>query len=106
MKAIQKVCFCIGVIILLAANAQAGRWITQDPIGFMERDPRPTIPGASVPASSDYQQQLNLYRFVDNSPLNYIDPYGLALFPPNFIGPLQSGDSRIPYPPSNISGGP
>jgi len=69
MKAIQKVCFCFGFIILLAANAQAGRWLTRDPIEFMERDPKPSDVG--------FQEQLNLYRFVDNNPVNYIDPLGL-----------------------------
>jgi uncharacterized protein RhaS with RHS repeats len=65
MKTIQKICFCVVAVILFAANANAGRWLTRDPIEFMERDPKPT----SVDA--------NLYTFVDNNPINYIDPLGL-----------------------------
>jgi hypothetical protein len=75
MKAIQKVCFCFGFIILLADNAQAGRWLTRDPIEFMERDPKPTI--SAPPLTLFLNQQVNLYRFVDNNPLNEVDVLGL-----------------------------
>ena len=78
MKAIQKVCFCLGFLILLAANANAGRWLTRDPIEFMERDPSPIMPGMSVSAISlDDPQQINLYSYVLNNPINFIDPLGL-----------------------------
>jgi hypothetical protein len=116
MKTIQKVVFLIS--ILLAANANAGRWITRDPIGFMERDPHPTmsanlnlsvggfVPGATVvrlpaalqtenlalrldspnlffgkqtmkPNSFLLGSDVNLYTYVNNNPVNEIDPNGL-----------------------------
>jgi hypothetical protein len=73
MKTIQKICFCFAVIILLAANAEAGRWLTKDPIEFMERDAKPT----SSPAASR-DTHINLYEFVGNNPINNIDPLGLT----------------------------
>jgi uncharacterized protein RhaS with RHS repeats len=69
MKTIQKVVFL--TIVLLAANSQAGRWLTRDPIEFMERDPWPTMNLWEDP------QQINLYQFVLNNPVNRIDPLGL-----------------------------
>jgi len=82
MKTIQKICFCFAVIILLSTNAQAGRWLTRDPIEFMERDP-----------------QVNLYKYVDNNPINEVDPLGLQ----SWMGP---GYGSLPTPqnivPSNM----
>jgi RHS repeat-associated protein len=49
---------------------------------------------------------INLFSFAGNCPRGWIDAFGLAIFPPDFIGPLQPGDSRIPNPPPNIPGGP
>jgi hypothetical protein len=67
MKTFQKlILFAVG-LILLASNAQAGRWLTRDPMDIpahMERDPHP------VP-------DLNPYTFVVNNPVNYVDPLGL-----------------------------
>ncbi|MGA1825362.1 MAG: CARDB domain-containing protein [bacterium] len=40
-------------------DAKIGRFLSQDPIGFGSGD-------------------LNLYRYVNNNPVNWIDPYGLS----------------------------
>lgn len=66
MKMMKKICLVWLPLILLAANANAGRWLTRDPIEFMERDPNPHL-----------QEQANLYRYVDNNPVNLVDPLGL-----------------------------
>jgi RHS repeat-associated protein len=41
-------------------DPQAGRWISQDPIGFTGGD-------------------INLYRYTKNAPTNFLDPSGLQL---------------------------
>jgi hypothetical protein len=95
LKTIQK--FCLGVIalILLATNADAGRWLSRDPIEHMERDPQPAIPdsseGAFGSAAWDFQEQLNLYRFVDNNPINFVDPLGLDPRS-DLLGAIESGN--------------
>src|SRR5262249_23688858 len=38
------------------------------------------------------QGGLNLYGFVNNNPINWIDVFGLTIFPLGFIGPIQPGD--------------
>ena len=43
-------------------NPETGRFISEDPIGFGGGD-------------------LNLYRYVNNNPLNYVDPFGRAVGP-------------------------
>jgi hypothetical protein len=40
---------------------------------------------------------------VGNSPTVKIDLFGLAFFPPEFIGPLLPGDSRCPEAPPGVS---
>jgi hypothetical protein len=67
MKPIQPFYLVLAGVILLAANVDAGRWITRDPMDIlehMERDPHPLL-------------DLNPYRFVLNNPVNNIDPTGL-----------------------------
>jgi RHS repeat-associated protein len=49
---------------------------------------------------------INAYRVTWNNPIGWIDPYGLTIFPPGFIGPLQPGDGITPMPPAGIPGGP
>jgi RHS repeat-associated protein len=50
---------------------------------------------------------LNLYGFVRNNPLSWIDPLGLAIFPADFIGPIPQGSSRSPFlsvgPPPGVA---
>ena len=70
MKTFQKlILFAVG-LILLASNAQAGRWLTRDPMDIpahMELDPHPFFDG-------------NPYTFVGNNPVNNVDPYGLWIW--------------------------
>ena len=84
MKATQKIFIAVAAAIFVVINAQATiyqarpydpnlqRWITRDPIGE--------------------QGGINLYGFVGNNPISFVDPLGEALYPANFVGPLQPGD--------------
>jgi uncharacterized protein RhaS with RHS repeats len=58
-----------------AYDPTEGRWLSRDPIG---------INGG-----------INLYRYAANNPVYWIDPLGLTIYPANFVGPLQPGDSYI-----------
>jgi RHS repeat-associated protein len=42
---------------------------------------------------------INLYGFLGNSPIDYSDPFGDAVYPNNFNGPLRPGDIRGPLLP-------
>jgi len=74
----RRILFCIFLLFLAASSitiaearwydAQTGRFTNRDPIGFAGGD-------------------VNLYRYVDNNPVNYIDPEGLAV-----VGPVPSKD--------------
>jgi hypothetical protein len=64
MKTVRSALSLIGILLLAAANAHAGRWLSPDPIEQMERDPRdPDSP--------------NLYGYVRNDPVGKVDPWGL-----------------------------
>jgi hypothetical protein len=69
-----------GHVALGFYDPNLGRWINRDPC--QERE------------------GMNLYGFVANSPLNWIDPFGWAIYPAGFIGPLQPGDTTSPLLPS------
>ena len=78
MRVIQRFCFCVALIFLYTSNGQAGRWTTRDPLEFMERDPKPTMPGTfSAATIAPHATEAILYRFVDNNPINEVDPLGL-----------------------------
>ncbi|HEY3857554.1 MAG TPA: polymorphic toxin type 28 domain-containing protein [Verrucomicrobiae bacterium] len=88
MKTFQKlILFAVG-LILLASNAQAGRWLTRDPMDIpahMELDPHPFFDG-------------NPYTFVGNNPVNNVDPYGLWIW----FGWFRSQPSQpAPYDPNS-----
>jgi RHS repeat-associated protein len=55
-------------------DAATGRWTTKDPVGF---------------AGSE----TDLYAYAEGDPVNQVDPDGLKVYPSNFVGPLQPGDS-------------
>jgi hypothetical protein len=77
MKTINKIFSVALALVFLATNANCGRWITPDPIGFMERDPKPTINiGESALIYPQQTSSLNLYQFNYNSALTYVDPDG------------------------------
>jgi uncharacterized protein (DUF2235 family) len=63
MSTLPKLVLALAVGIFLAPAAQAGRWLTQDPLhegaGFVQREPNP-------------------YALVLNDPVNGIDLFGLA----------------------------
>ena len=66
-------------------DPRAGRFITKDPIGFAGRD-------------------TNLYRYVWNSPTNWIDPYGLFAIAPALPILLPAFEAALAYTGSIIAG--
>ena len=88
MNTIQKVVLAVTTTIILGADAQAGRWLSRDPIqegaGFVQRDPQPTL---------DFIQRNgpSPYVFVRNNPPRFVDPLGLRIYvmAPN-VGGLDS----------------
>ena len=106
MKRLQKLCVVAMGVILLAVNADAGRWLTRDPIEHMERDPQPTVD------LWDCQQQINLYQFVGNNPISRIDPLGLwwwdrgliQIGGPQLLHDIFIGNNKGPAPDPNSQG--
>ena len=77
MKTIQKITLAITTTIIVVADAQAGRWLSRDPIeegaGFVQRDPMP-----QWKFFTPKQNEPNLYTFVRNDPLSRFDFLGLC----------------------------
>jgi len=78
MKPLRKVVLTITATIIIAADANAGRWLSRDPIeegaGFVQRDPTPEVKFL-LPQQ---RNEPNLYAFVRNNPVNSIDLLGLC----------------------------
>jgi RHS repeat-associated protein len=55
-------------------NPSSGRWLSRDPIGEPDFDQRFRKHHKRGPS-------VNLYAFVNNSPVNHLDPLGLETFP-------------------------
>jgi RHS repeat-associated protein len=56
-------------------DPSTGRWTTKEPLGF---------------ASGE----TNFYSYVSGDPVNFIDPDGFKVYPINYVGPLEVGDTR------------
>lgn len=73
---LQKTVLALPALVLVAANAHAGRWLSRDPIqegaGFVQREPMPELETYLEPRDEPY-----LYVFVANDSINSIDPLGL-----------------------------
>jgi len=78
-----------------------GRFISEDPLGLVQLTgiPRPGIlPEVTVPNLDPSQFMLspmlaaktNLYAYVGNSPLTFVDPLGLFTWP-GYVGTLSMG---------------
>lgn len=75
MKTNRQVLLAITATLVLAADVQAGRWLSRDPIrdaGFVERDPLPEMEFLEPQQNEPY-----LYVFVANDPVNAVDFAGL-----------------------------
>lgn len=74
----------LNLMLYRAYNASLGRWLSRDPIG--ERG------------------GLNLYLYVDNDPIDAIDPLGLAKIYGNWCGPNWTGGQRETCTPNHPVG--
>jgi hypothetical protein len=93
MKTIPTAFSLATILLASLADLQAGRWLSPDPIEQLERDPRPSIPGAEPSFFAPYATVAfdlppregfgssprfgNPYLFVSNNPINRADPLGL-----------------------------
>lgn len=59
-------------------DATTGRWLPRDPIGFAGGD-------------------TNLYRYVGNDPVNFVDPTGLVLLKPILVGAAISAGIALAW---------
>ena len=68
--------------------------------------PQPvTEPQKNTPVYDQHASEPTIYAYTGGNPVNWVDFWGLAVLPPNAMGPLQPGDTWA-YPPEIISGGP
>ena len=94
MKTFRKLSLAFAATIIIAADANAGRWLSRDPIeegaGFVQRDP---IEPISIVVKDEAEEifigyissrrphfhrtEPNIYGFVRNSPVDHVDLLGL-----------------------------
>jgi hypothetical protein len=95
----------LAVLLALVSTAHAfydpttGRWLNRDPLGeeaFLQKELR----GTSFEEQERLQSESfkHPYRFVDNVPLNKLDPFGLAVVGVYGFGPA---DTLLWMPTSN-----
>ena len=83
MKTNPRFMFAVAIFIVTFANAQAGRWLSRDPIeegaGFVQREPMPEIQ-LIVQEQQGLRTEPNLYALVGNNVVNHVDAFGLIKF--------------------------
>lgn len=81
-------CLCLVVVsLLMAASVVEARWYSPETGRFLTRDPLGYAGG-----------DANLYRFARNSPINFIDPWGLD--PRGWHSPYPSHGWNSRYSPA------
>jgi RHS repeat-associated protein len=98
------------VAVLLAFPAGSNAWASRDPLGggtWIDRDPMVSV---NLYHQAEMQLGVNLYSYVNNNPVNAIDPFGLAPLYTYWFGPHpvfvttdpDTGDSvTFQYGPAN-----